>query len=231
MPRLGSVRIAHNYGFAIRPTEAPTSLGHTTTNSAGRSSATLTTTAAIRAGNLVVIGVHISSANNVGVSSISDGTNTYTLAGSEFGFGGNTKLSIYYKANAVAVGSGATITVTYTGASGGDTFQIETAQLNGYSILDQTSQGTGALSSGTLASANEVLFGYAVNIVTGGGSGFGYKGGGEFITLSLSAANNQFGNDEASALDYDLASRATSISYNPFWVVPQSRGNALATFR
>lgn len=132
--------------------------------------ATLATTANIVAGNLAVIHVGLFTTNGVTVASVSDGTNTYTKANSSGLVASVAEDEIWYKANASAVSSGATITATFTGASGASCdFGIQTAQVSGVltsSPLDQSPAGAATnpatsltTTTATLAKSNEIAFG------------------------------------------------------------------------
>ena len=65
---------------AVSPIGTPTSIGSTVSASANSTTCVITTTAAIVAGNLVVVGIQIPSNALRTVSSVSDGTNSYSLA-------------------------------------------------------------------------------------------------------------------------------------------------------
>jgi hypothetical protein len=146
----------------------PTALGNGNINGSGSSLGITSIT--ITAGDLVVVGIaNYNGTNNATISTVSDGTNTYTLAKSQLGAGAGT-VNIYYKANASAI-TGGTITVTMSGAIGaGDAVIGAVAQVSGvltvspYDSAGATgsqSSSTGAISlaSGTLAQATEVAFG------------------------------------------------------------------------
>ena len=199
------------------------------------SSITTTTSAAIVSGDLVIIEVYMNASNAVDVSSISDGTNSYSLAVREDNLAqtGN-EVEIWYKANATAVGSGATITVDLSGSTGASSgIAIVGAQVSGVltsSPLDQTAgaQGTTAASltmtTSSLAKANEIAFGIAAIIgpeTYDGASGFN----------NLTSGETSAGNGEA-WLDYKVVASMTGVTYAPTWATGSSRVTAaVATFK
>jgi hypothetical protein len=134
----------------------PTTLGSHGVSSS--TTCTITTTAAIVAGNLVIVAI---STGGHTVSGVTDGTNTYTHAFSAADADVNTE--IWYKQNAAAVGSGASLIVT---VSGSDVQAITAAQVSGVlassSYDSSTGHGASALagvSTGTLSKAQEIIFG------------------------------------------------------------------------
>jgi hypothetical protein len=152
----------------------PVSLG-VAQGTGGSTSATMTTTAAIPAGALVVIGIMTGFAGSQTITSVSDGTNTYTrAAGGVWDATGAFVCDLWYKENASPVSSGATITANYSGTSvSGTNVPIFCAAyvtgVIGASSLDKTSSGKqlpgtayASGSSGTLSQANEIVFGFVV---------------------------------------------------------------------
>lgn len=212
----------------------PQSLG-TNSLQGNNSSITLTTTNAILAGDLVVVVVALNDTSSPTVSSVSDGTNSYTLA-KDSGYQGNTDISIWYKQNAAAVGSGATITATYSAGLGGvsDGAGILAARVTGVvltSSLDQTQSALAASAStvtattGTLAQAIEIAFGGAV---CAGGT-FTYSGASGFTNISdISAIAGGNGN---AALDYNIVNSTSAISYSPTFNAAGRICAVVATFK
>src|SRR4051794_36646602 len=90
--------------------QTPVSIGSSAPSVGAVSAFTFTTTADIRAGDLVVVAVGCASGTSSFPASISDGTNTYTQVGIQTS--GARNGSLWYKENAAAVPSGATITIT-----------------------------------------------------------------------------------------------------------------------
>lgn len=138
--------------------------------STGVSSQSITTTAAINTGDLVVVAIGVVQPSGISVSSVSDGTNTYTKAVGAFNATTFLDTEIWYKANAAAVGSGATITATLSTGTSGSPGVMAAARAGGTSTvpLDKTNHTeytTGSTlasgTTGTLTQAKEVVFGVA----------------------------------------------------------------------
>ena len=136
-------------------------------NPAVYSGGTQPTSAAIIAGNLVVVAVCVAG-NSRTATAVSDGTNTYT-EGPHLIAGGSAQpdVSLWYKLNALAVASGANITLTISG--GAPIVNICAAQVSGVTAFDSTGVGASnptagnsqspSVTAGTLSLANEILFG------------------------------------------------------------------------
>jgi hypothetical protein len=151
----------------------PESLGYGGTASGGPIS--YNTTAAIQTSDLVVFAVtgYENAGNTFNVSGVSDGTNTYSHAGStnlyQFSAGNYAVLDFWYTCSATAVPSGTTVTATtangdfaYSGLISG----VRVTGMKSTSCLDVTpspytssSTTTPSASTGTLAQAHEVVFG------------------------------------------------------------------------
>lgn len=199
----------------IAPIGSPASLGTFGTGSNTTDTAKLTTTANINSGDLAVVCVLANSTGpSLTISSMSDGTNTYSKATSIFFGGGQfTSLNLWYKGNAAAVASGATITATYTSI-------IQTVVITAWNVkgllsspLDKTASGVGTTgatsataSTGTLSQANEIVAGCA-----GTYGSQAYSGASGFTNIN-SRLFNYF-----AASDYDLVASTTSVSYTPTW--------------
>ena len=175
-------------------------------------SGTLTTTANILSGDLVIVSV--GEANNSAiVSTISDGTNSYTRAVTTLH--GVARGEIWYKANAAAVASGATITVTMSATA--TSCNIQAARVSGIipsSPLDAAPAGnntattTPTVASGTLAQANEILFGAlwdALGTTATESSGF--------TTITLQNATGVEGT--TMLLSYKIVAATTTVTYAP----------------
>jgi hypothetical protein len=197
--------------------------------SVNASSITAATSAAIPAGALAVIVVGCNTTNSVTVSSVSDGTNSYTKATSVSQNGGVGETSIWYKLNASAVSSGATITVNFSGASGSPAQAgLIGAYVTGPSALDKTNQGTAAstttsISTGTLSQSLEIIF---------GGNFENNAASPTYTTPSgfTNVATNVTGNNGAIALDYKKVTSTGSVTYAPSWSTGSGIGAVLATF-
>ncbi len=174
IPGLGVGALCGGGGGKIAPSVGtPVNIG--STSGAGT---TVTTSAGILAGDLVVI--LTSGWNAPAVTSISDGTNSYTkaVADTTNGF----RVEIWYKENAAAVSSGATVTITYGSAPTNSlvhVMRVPTAKLSG--ALDQTAHtggtaSTNTVTTGALAQTNEVAFGIVTrnnnNSITTESAGF-----------------------------------------------------------
>lgn len=146
---------------------APSSIGSVTSAAANTSTIVITTTAAIVVGNLVVVAIQVPSNTLITVSSVSDGTNSYSLAVAK-NDSANYDLEIWYKANAAAVSSGASLTATLSGATtGSNGYGAEAVQVAGiYPVtpLDQIASQNSTTASPTvttsaLAAPNEIAIG------------------------------------------------------------------------
>lgn len=214
------------------PIGVPTSIGTIGTGAVNVSSQTLTTTANIVSGNAVFICVGSNSPNTITVNSISDGTNTYTVAKQQT-ISANTNLEIWYKGNAAAVSSGATITVTFSGTTGTSSgIIILAAQDSGVvaSPLDKVAGnfGTTATSvsatTASLVTANELAIGCSYQIVAQT-----YSGASGFTNLNTVATS---GGNGSGWMDYQKLSSATAVTYAPTWASGSLRiGAAIGTFK
>ncbi len=213
----------------------PTSIG---TNSllTGAVNPTVTTSANIVAGNLLVLVISQNYGGGqtpVSCTACSDGTNSYTRAVSALNTSGSTALDIWYFANAQAVGSGATITITLGTNTNVTGIEIAAYQITGIvtsSPLDKTNSqvnsSTPSVATGTLTQAVEIIF---------GGCGLG---GTSPSGLNESANFTQLYNHRTSSntiwldVGYDIVASTASVAYAPG---PVGTGNqdtsvAVATF-
>jgi hypothetical protein len=192
----------------------PASIGTAISGTTTVSTKTFTTNANIVAGDLVVvaIGYYNSGTSPVAISSVTDGTNSYTQALSVTPSGSSpATIALYYKENATAVGSGASLVVTW----GSNTFAqgIVAARVTGIasaSSLDVTQSATTGtnsptVASGTLNSASEIIFGFL-----GGYNTSTYTEDGTFTNIGQVAPNG----DNAS-LAYQIVSATGSVTYAP----------------
>lgn len=215
------------------PIGTPVSLGSVGIAPTTFISGTLTTVAAISAGDLVVVGVHNNSTNAITVSSVSDGTNTYTKATSQIA-SVNTGGELWYCANAAAVGPGAVITVTFSGSSGASSgYTICAAKVAGVIAilpLDKTSGTTGlgisslSTTTATLSQANEIVFGVSYS-----NANPAYNGASGFTAINTGATS---GGNGATWLDYQKVSATTAVTFGPAWGASAPRLGAMqATFK
>lgn len=208
-------------GMPAKPVIAtPTSLGSTVLSASARSSATHTTTAAIPAGSLAFVAVFAPFGSAKTISSISDGTNSYSSAVTN-AYDGSTQLvaAIYYKENASAVSSSATITVTFSGNTLAQPTVITAGYTTGIitsSSLDKTNSGTTSAgtayasgSTGTLTQANEIAIGfigeYNASVTITEGSGFS----------TLNNPRQGSGSNFNANLAYQIVSATTALNYQP----------------
>lgn len=223
--------------MGLIPIGTPVSIGSVVMSAAARSSATLTTTAAIPSGALVVFGVLAPFGTSQTVSgNPSDGTNSYTAAVTN-AYDASTGLlgAIYYKENAAAVSSGATITVNFSGSTNAQPSIICAGYVTGTqssSSLDKTSSGLLAPgtayasgSTGTLAQGNEIAFGflgeYNASVSITEGSGFTQ------LNQSLQGAGSFYNGN----LAYQKVSATTALNYQPSTSASTFGKVLIATFK
>lgn len=198
----------------------PTSIGvGSFTGTVSGSSLTMTTSAAITAGNLVVLVVAMGSNSTPTVSSISDGTNSYTKAFGITGGASTAILEIWYKANASAVGSGATVTVTLSGAMSGSSegWVVQGYQVSGIDLtspLDKTNtvttnSTTPSTSSGTLTVPNEIIFGASYN--NNGARTYTTASGFTSLLTPIGSFGRSLG------IDYKIVASTSTVTYQPTW--------------
>jgi len=194
------------------------------------SGATLTTSAAIVAGDLAVVCTFGDAGGSGTVTGITDGTNTYAEAASNQ-VGTSRPTTLWYKANAAAVGSGATITATYsTGIilSYLSAWRVTNIALS--SPLDQTANAgansviTVTATTPTLSQANEIAAGCSGGAAA---SGIAYSG-----ATGFSPANsNTIGGTEGIASDYKITTGIGAVSYSPTWANGNFASAVVATFK
>jgi hypothetical protein len=196
----------------------------------------LTTTNAIPAGSLAVVCVQAIFAAAQTISSISDGTNTYTSAVTN-AWDASTQLvdAIYYKENAAAVSSGATITVTFSANTLAQPTILNAGYVTGIqtaSSLDKTNSGItsnstvyASGSTGTLSQADEVAFGflgdYNANISQGEGAGF----------TAINTTSQGSGGFFNSRFSYQIVAATTALNYQPSTTLPTFGKALIATFK
>lgn len=197
----------------------PVSIGGAASTNANVSSIAITTTANIQAGDLIVVVVSYGSATGPRtVSSVSDGTNSYSNAVALTNTANQFAQSeIWYKANASAVSSGATLTITLSAATSGSAgYNAQAFRISGASAgspLDKalsstTNSTTPSIASGTLASATEILIGMSFSYYTANtyseSSGF-------------TNAYNTSQLDISMGIGYKIVAATTGVTYQPTW--------------
>lgn len=209
----------------------PTVVGTLGTSPGTYSSVGLTTTATITTGNMIGVCIGMNTTNTVTVSSVSDGINTYTKANQQT-VSPNTDIELWYAANVVGVGSGATLTINLSGSTGASSgVSVVAAQDTGIASvpLDQivgASSGSGtslSASTGTLAQSSELVLGCSFQVPTST-----YFGASGFTNSSRVAAPS--GNGTA-WLDYEVVSSTSPVTYNPSWTSTGRIGAIVGTFK
>ena len=205
---------------AVIPISTPVSLGSSISAAAIRSSWTLTTIAAIPAGSLAVVCTHATFAAAQTVTSVSDGTNSYTAAVTN-AFDASTQLvsACWIKENAAAVGSSATITVNFSANTLAQPSIINAGYVVGTlssGSLDKTNSGLQAPgtayasgTTGTLTQANEIAFGfvdmYNANASITEGAGF----------TAINTIAQGSGSFAQSRFAYQIVAATTALNYQP----------------
>ena len=207
---------------------APTFLG----SNYGTSSAIIvTTTGAIPAGALAFVAVRISSGALQVVSSVSDGTNSYTKAAGETGT--YDDIEIWICPNASGVLSGASVTVNLSGAPTGGgaaaafvgycTNVVTSAPAN--QIAGGVNSGSAtnySATTGTLSQASEVAIG--LTFINGNATETQSSG---FTNLAHVTDSGNI----STAVDYQVVSSTTAITYDPVWSVASRVGSLIVTFK
>lgn len=198
-----------------------TSIGSSGTASGG-TTLTMTTSAAIPAGATVVVAVIYAKSSSITVSSVSDGTNSYTQASTAAWSAGTFVAGdFWYCSPCAAVSSSATITATLSSSNIDPGYlaaayvrNVKSSPVDKSSSFQQTGPGTAfsSGSTGTLTQANEVAFGViggytspAVSTSITEGSGFT-----TLVTLNNGASTRYFLN-----FAYQIVSATTALNYQP----------------
>lgn len=215
------------------PIGNPVALGTPVFTGGTPSSVAMVTTQNIVSGDLVVIGTAVRSNILRTYTGCTDGTNTYVNATGAAGGDASDTMNIWYKENAAAVSSGATITCTFnaavTGASNGAfLFANRVIGIITASSLDQTATNnstapTATVTSGTLAQSNEIAFGISGTWGTS-------------ATVSAEGAsytNSGFINGTAGGLNlaYRIVAATTAQTYAPTWTGVAVTSTSIATFK
>ncbi len=210
----------------------PQSVGTAVANADTSSTLVLTTATAILSGDLVVWGVGSSHSPNIGtVTSVTDGTNTYTTAITQTGGSVNQEGEVWYVQNAAAVSSAATVTFTFsiTGYNGLAAAGLRVPGIVTSSALDKTGVGPGTATTtptaatGTLAQATEIVIG----LMTGGGSTITVGSGFTSPAGSINSANtNQF-----LMLAYEIVASTNSVTWAPSQGAANTETCMVASFK
>lgn len=188
---------------------APTTYGQY--NSVAGTSETFTTTQNLVAGNHACVATYAQGISNPVTTGVSDGTNTYLRV--VFSASGTHYASIWCVSSAVAVSSGATVTVTSSAGGNGMTFvAFQWSGGQSGSAVDQalTATPTSAspsITTGTLAQANELVVGW-INVE---GTPAYTKGAGFTQLVQLTNA----GTSEILSLEYKIVASTTAVTWNP----------------
>lgn len=231
MPGSSHAGLLISYGV-----HTPLSLGSNTflTNT---TTPTMTTTAAIPAGSLAVVAVGAQRSTSFSVSSVSDGTNSYSLGRtSTWSAANGYVVELWYCANASAVGSGATITVTMSAATQNPT-SLAACYVRGVAVatpLDKAnstdySPGT-AYSSGTtgaLTQANEIAFGFVSGYTSAAQTAVTEGSGFSSIVDQQQGSGAQF----FCHLAYQNVFSTTALNYQPTLSVTAYGSSLIATFK
>ena len=213
------------------PIGTPGSLG-TAGSISSSTTQTLTTTANINSGDLALVCVtSTSSTASYTLSSLSDGTNSYSKATSIY-FNGTQKLrlDLWYAPNAAAVSSGATITATFSAAV--SEIAMTAWHVSGLiaSPLDKVNSAAGATlsttattSTGTLSYPNEIVAGCAGSLLSTTAT---YTVPSGFANINQIIENTNSFNGS----DYDTVLGTGSVTYNPIWSVNGDPMAIVATF-
>lgn len=218
--------------------QAPVSIG-TNSAAAGATSLTVATTGAIPAGSLAIVAIYIIKNSAISVSSVSDGTNTYALARTST-WDTNTFVTVelWYKANASAVGSGATVTATLSAATSSGDSLISTGYVIGAltaAPLDKVNSGssgatpvtnTSSGSTGTLTITNEIALG-----LTGG-----YTSPSAAVSFTEATGFTVFTNQASSTryflhVGYQIVNATTALTYQPTLTNPALGAAVITTFK
>lgn len=202
----------------VKPIQAPVSFGSATGgNAVCPTSATFTTSTNIVAGDF--LSVFVQYGETVTTTSVSDGTNNYVLTAHSLGGSSNWLSDVWTVTNAAAVSSGATLTVTWSGAgsgcwgytiAGSKISSALTASPVDVNIITNVTSftATPTQATGTLAQTNEVIYGYEI--------GNGVNGGTYTESTGFTNIFNQVAGRLTSGVGYVLRPATTSsITYAP----------------
>ncbi len=191
----------------------PQSLGtHVVTSG---TTSVVTTLVNVVSGDLLVAQICISSSTVLSVSSLSDGTNTYAKATGNTS-GANYDCELWYKGNASAVSSGASLTATISGslAGGAPALSLQALRVSGIiaAPLDAVNSqvattSTPTVATGVLAKANEIVVGGAFNDASTA----------ETPPAGFTALSTTSQSGYGTSQDYKVVNSTGSVTYNPTW--------------
>lgn len=207
----------------------PVNLGTGTASGAGATTITISTLAAISAGDLITVWVTMGGSSLSTVSSITVGTNTLIKADSVSS--GGTGIELWYKENASSVASTTNLTVTFSalvgGGPGAEAGASTTSGVLTASSLDLTPAGfagttnSPSISTGTLSQANEIVFGVV------------YHAAGTYMTSAGFADINSVLNNvgDFDYFSYEIVASTASVTYNPSFSTSTITLAVVATFK
>lgn len=210
----------------------PTSIGTVVSSNGNPATETITTTAAIVSGNLVVVAFTTASNPLRTITGVSDGTNTYVKAFAINDAGPFFDLEVWYKENAAAVSSSASLTATLSGtAAGSNGFGGAAFQVSGIiasSSIDKTATQAAVTASPTattaaLAQANELVVGasYTADSTRTFTEASGYTNLFNFIGGTTSRIG----------VGYKIVAATTAVTYNPTLSGSGTNQLGVATFK
>jgi hypothetical protein len=198
----------------------PSTLG-TNSSQSGVSSITITTTAAITAGNLVVVACEVSGTSTI--TSVTVGTNNLV----EWAFGAAFGPDLWFVSNAAAVSSVAPLTVGLSAS----TSQIicYAAQVSGASTEDTGSENFNfwtssqpSVTSNALATSNEVIF--AFQFSQSSITSLSYLEGSGFTTLYDTQLSAVGGLTPYFSFAYQIVSSTSAVTWSPSYSFPPNSG-------
>jgi hypothetical protein len=160
------------------------------------------------------------------LSSVTDSAgNTYTV-GPTIQSGAGATCAIAYCVNAKALGSGGTITGTWSaaatnrGVTAYSVTGIASVDVVGAGVFSASSVTSLSMSTGALAQANEVIFGaLCVNTTAAGAAASGFTVG------SYNATNDDI------VPFWQIVSSTASVTFNPTWTNSHNAAANLVTFK
>lgn len=187
---------------------------------AGGSTFTATTSTDLEAGNLgvIIIGLVNSAGTTRSISSVSDGTNSYTKAqANSFTSGSFYDLEVWYAPNAAHVASGSTVTVTYSAADVHNSTSVVGVQIPAaLAASPYDTAGAGAtggsnspsVTTGTLGQSAEVVLG--CNLISLNATYTEDPGFINLFNVFSGGTGNQF-----LSVGYKLVSSTSAVTHNP----------------
>lgn len=209
------------------PIGTPVSLG-TAVPSGFTTTTSVSISAGIQANDLVVVLLGPFDSTTGSVSSVSDGTNTYTQAVGAKSAGNGFGFEIWFSANCSAVSSSTNVTATYSTSVNMKMAVVRVPGALTVSPKDATASNTTAsatpsVSTGALAQASEIVFG-AVGCNSQSGA---YTEATGFTNVINSNTGNLF-----FGAGYKVVSSSSSVTYNPtLTALPSDLGIGVVSFK